>query len=261
MEALRAALLLAGFSGIEAAGGFVTARKPEWQAGASFSLKSRGAAAPAAPAAPNWAVSGEDDEELVEEEGLLTEEERLKRPSADDCEVGASGRKACANCSCGRAEAEAKVKVGDAVDLSALPPSACGSVRPRPPQSSRTSPLCSATWATPSAAPPAPTWERPPSSLARRWCSQAWAWMTSDGSCLATAPLPLACHRLFPLDIKSCVVVSKLAVARRGLMQSRAACPRGSAHARSLVRRSFGTDRLRSVSSLKPRATAEGRLL
>lgn len=25
----------------------------------------------------------------------------------DDCEVGASGRKACENCSCGRAEAEA----------------------------------------------------------------------------------------------------------------------------------------------------------
>lgn len=50
-------------------------------------------------------------------------------PSADDCEVGAAGRKACANCSCGRAEAEAAgVKVDLTQDMLDNPVSACGSV-------------------------------------------------------------------------------------------------------------------------------------
>lgn len=48
----------------------------------------------------------------------------------DDCEVGAGGaRKACKNCSCGRAEAEAK---GEKVELTKEmldnPQSSCGSV-------------------------------------------------------------------------------------------------------------------------------------
>lgn len=48
----------------------------------------------------------------------------------DDCEVGAGGaRKACKNCSCGRAEAEAK---GEKVQLTAEmlenPQSSCGNV-------------------------------------------------------------------------------------------------------------------------------------
>jgi hypothetical protein len=48
----------------------------------------------------------------------------------DDCEIGAGGaRKACKNCSCGRAEAEAK---GEKVQLTAEmlenPQSSCGNV-------------------------------------------------------------------------------------------------------------------------------------
>ena len=49
--------------------------------------------------------------------------------SADDCEVGSSGRKACKNCTCGRAEAEASdgVKLTPEM-LENAPESACGSV-------------------------------------------------------------------------------------------------------------------------------------
>lgn len=46
-----------------------------------------------------------------------------------DCEVG-STRKACKNCTCGRAEAEEKVeKLGVTLDQLNNPQSACGNVR------------------------------------------------------------------------------------------------------------------------------------
>ncbi len=46
----------------------------------------------------------------------------------DDCEVGA-GKKACKNCTCGRADAEAAVqKVDLSQDMLENPQSACGSV-------------------------------------------------------------------------------------------------------------------------------------
>lgn len=44
-----------------------------------------------------------------------------------DCEVG-STRKACKNCSCGRAEEEEKVKLGLTMDQINNPQSACGNV-------------------------------------------------------------------------------------------------------------------------------------
>lgn len=44
-----------------------------------------------------------------------------------DCEVG-STRKACKNCTCGRAEAEEKVKLGLTMDQLNNPQSACGNV-------------------------------------------------------------------------------------------------------------------------------------
>ncbi|KAF9626312.1 hypothetical protein IFM89_032161 [Coptis chinensis] len=60
---------------------------------------------------------------------LLTEED-LKKPQllpVDDCEVG-STRKACKNCSCGRAEAVEKVeKLGLTMDQIENPQSSCGS--------------------------------------------------------------------------------------------------------------------------------------
>jgi len=47
--------------------------------------------------------------------------------AVDDCEVG-STRKACKNCTCGRAEAEQKVEIGPTTEQINNPQSACGSV-------------------------------------------------------------------------------------------------------------------------------------
>ncbi|KIY96140.1 hypothetical protein MNEG_11822 [Monoraphidium neglectum] len=124
----KSALVLSGFIDCQAAGdSAVTASVPSWGVGAKSALRKPNtaeaapAAAPSAPAAAAapapasgaWKLAlddGEDDEELVDEEELLTEEDK-QRPapaiSADDCEVGKAGRKACKDCTCGRAEAEA----------------------------------------------------------------------------------------------------------------------------------------------------------
>ena len=71
----------------------------------------------------------DDDDDLIDEDALLTEEDLKKPqlPSVGDCEVG-STRKACKNCTCGRAEAEEKVeKLGLSMDQLDNPQSACGS--------------------------------------------------------------------------------------------------------------------------------------
>ncbi|KAJ7540495.1 hypothetical protein O6H91_10G018200 [Diphasiastrum complanatum] len=56
-----------------------------------------------------WKVSSYniDNDDLVDEDSLLTEEDLIKPVlQYDDCEVGKSGKKACKNCTCGRAELE-----------------------------------------------------------------------------------------------------------------------------------------------------------
>jgi hypothetical protein len=59
--------------------------------------------------------------DLMDQDSLLSEEElKAKVKASDDCEM-AEGRKACKNCSCGRAEMEA------AGEANAAPTSACGS--------------------------------------------------------------------------------------------------------------------------------------
>lgn len=115
----------------------VTARLPAFAMGSSDSLRRKSkAAVPAAAAAPSaaWLLSADDQadaDELIDDEELLTEEDR-RRPAVstaqDDCEVGAGGaRKACKNCTCGRAEAEA---AGERVTLTQEmldnPQSSCG---------------------------------------------------------------------------------------------------------------------------------------
>ncbi len=90
-----------------------TARTPDYEAGAKAALtlkrKPAAASAAAAPAAAKWFINPDDgDDELIDDDELLTEEDRQKPEvsKASDCEVGA-GKKACKNCTCGRAEAEA----------------------------------------------------------------------------------------------------------------------------------------------------------
>jgi hypothetical protein len=148
----------------------VKVEKPQWSTGTSFALKKK-VAKPAASASPSTAAAmptvrlsasdiddvttvltsapastsgqsnvwkmamADDDMELVDEDALLTEEDMV-RPTlpnnpTDDCGVG-SGRKACKNCTCGRAEMEesdtkATVKAVLTSDLLDNPQSACGS--------------------------------------------------------------------------------------------------------------------------------------
>lgn len=133
---VKKALLLAGFVGItdgmfvDGAQGqhlCVTASKPQYAVGAksSINLKPKAKAQQA-----SWTLDPDnDDEELMDEDDLLTEEDK-QRPAVvatDDCEVGA-GKKACKNCTCGRADAEAAVqKVDLSADMLENPQSACGS--------------------------------------------------------------------------------------------------------------------------------------
>lgn len=138
-------MLLSGFTNCQSSSTgsatTVTGQLPEFAVGSkdSIKLKSKGGAAAGAAAATAkpaaWLLAGGDDlggdEELVDDEELLTEEDR-QRPAAaskqDDCEIGAGGaRKACKDCTCGRADAEAR---GEKVELTQEmldnPQSSCG---------------------------------------------------------------------------------------------------------------------------------------
>ncbi|KAL3497987.1 hypothetical protein ACH5RR_040719 [Cinchona calisaya] len=117
-------LLLAGFLDVQSseAGRSVgiTGRKSSWKIGSSFSIKKQPKSLPT--------VQIDDDTDLIDEDSLLSEED-LKKPQlpVGDCEVGKT-KKACKNCTCGRAEAEEKVeKLGLTMDQLNNPQSACGS--------------------------------------------------------------------------------------------------------------------------------------
>ena len=102
--------------------------KPNWARGTAFALKSRAVRvnATAADAADAWGASGDDgDDELIDESALLTELDVNATPvKYDDCDVGA-GKKACKNCTCGRAEAEAAEEATTAASEETFV-SACG---------------------------------------------------------------------------------------------------------------------------------------
>lgn len=99
----------------------IKVKKPSWEIGSSFSIKTVTKSMPK--------VQIDDDMDLIDEDSLLTDED-LKKPQLPiigDCEVG-STRKACKNCTCGRAEEEEKVeKLGLTAELLNNPQSACGS--------------------------------------------------------------------------------------------------------------------------------------
>ncbi|KAL9358963.1 hypothetical protein Peur_047086 [Populus x canadensis] len=133
ISGLQRKLLLAGFSEVEAlqpkSAGLsnaihsfgVKAKKPSWNIGSSFALKK------SIKSSVKVQID-DDDSDLIDEDSLLTEED-LKKPQpplVGDCEVG-STRKACKNCTCGRAEAEETVKLGLTTDQLNNPQSTCGS--------------------------------------------------------------------------------------------------------------------------------------
>ncbi|XP_049395984.1 anamorsin homolog isoform X1 [Solanum stenotomum] len=117
-------LLLAGFSDAQSSEAghsiVITAKKPSWKVGSSFSIKKITKSLPK--------VQIDDDSDLIDEDSLLTEEDLKKPqlPNVGDCEVGKT-KKACKNCSCGRAEAETKVQLGPTAEQLDNPQSACGS--------------------------------------------------------------------------------------------------------------------------------------
>ncbi|KAK8650721.1 hypothetical protein V6N13_140348 [Hibiscus sabdariffa] len=128
MSAIERRLLLAGFSDgnhfllNSVAQSFgVKAKKPSWKIGSSFAIKKKTVKNP-------LKIEMDDDSDLIDEDSLLTEED-LKKPQlplVGDCEVGTT-RKACKNCTCGRAEQEEKVqKLELTMDQLNNPQSACG---------------------------------------------------------------------------------------------------------------------------------------
>lgn len=132
-EKLTKALLLSGLASSSSGGGgsadgvtVVEASKPAWETGAKAAISFRSKPAAAAKA---WTLDSGDDE-LVDDEELLTEEDK-QRPAApdasDDCEVGASGRKACKNCTCGRTNGDApQVKLTAEMLENPQPSGGCG---------------------------------------------------------------------------------------------------------------------------------------
>lgn len=126
-SSLERKLLVVGFSDIqvvdmaEVESFGIKCKKPSWKIGSSFSLKK--------PVKSLPKVQLVDDMDLIDEDSLLSEED-LKKPQlppVSDCEVGVT-KKACKNCSCGRAEEEEKVaKLGVTMDQLENPKSACGS--------------------------------------------------------------------------------------------------------------------------------------
>ncbi|CAH9137741.1 unnamed protein product [Cuscuta epithymum] len=121
---LERKLLLAGFTDIHILDSFqsfgITGKRPSWSTGSSFSIKK--------DTKSLLKVQIYEDTDLIDEDSLLTEEDLKKPelPTVGDCEVGAT-RKACKNCSCGRAEAETKVQLGLTTEQINNPQSACGS--------------------------------------------------------------------------------------------------------------------------------------
>ena len=113
------------------------ATRPKFVLGsASLNRSQKITSAPKAKALHAWRLGGDDlaEDDLVDEDGLL-ENEAMKVEVAstsvnDDCELGAGGgRKACKDCSCGRAEEETLSSASQPLRGSAQPGGAsqCGS--------------------------------------------------------------------------------------------------------------------------------------
>ena len=101
----------------------IEAQKPNYETGAAALLSTT--KPPAQRAAAAWKLSADDD--IIDEDSLLAAADASSsaviKISNDDCDLIAGVRKACANCSCGRAEAEDASKPTPV----AVENSACGS--------------------------------------------------------------------------------------------------------------------------------------
>jgi len=102
---LSSRLLLVGYTDTKVASKGdmveVSSMKPEWEMGASHKVGIKNQAR-------TWSLSSSEVTDVIDEDSLLNEEDRYVKPTTtrDDCEVGAAGKKACKNCTCGRAEEE-----------------------------------------------------------------------------------------------------------------------------------------------------------
>jgi hypothetical protein len=85
-----------------------SATKPDWEVGASqkLNLKKPANSLSAQDAKNIWSSKATGaEEELIDEDELLDEDEKNAKPNTnrDDCEIK-PGKKACKNCTCGRAD-------------------------------------------------------------------------------------------------------------------------------------------------------------
>jgi hypothetical protein len=84
----------------------VSSTKPDWEVGASQKLNLKKTVAPQDVKNIWTSKATTDENDLIDEDSLLSETDRNIKPQTkvDDCDVGKSGKKACKNCTCGRAE-------------------------------------------------------------------------------------------------------------------------------------------------------------
>lgn len=128
-DEITGSMKLSGLVDVSNINGDLTARKPSYQPTQVFSLKKT----PTAPTNGNgnklamWTM---DDDDELEDESTLLDADDLVRPTAvtrpDDCEMTGGKRKACKNCTCGRAEAIKLDIVDDLPNTSAAATSSCG---------------------------------------------------------------------------------------------------------------------------------------
>lgn len=108
LKSTKTNLLMTGFLISSTESGTILATNPSFFVGASLNLSGQSAA-------------GQD---LINDDDLLTEEDKIKPTAVMDCGPGTT-KKACKNCSCGMAELEAQEKTQLATDSSNAK-SSCG---------------------------------------------------------------------------------------------------------------------------------------
>ncbi|KAI9499612.1 cytokine-induced anti-apoptosis inhibitor 1, Fe-S biogenesis-domain-containing protein [Zychaea mexicana] len=118
--------------GVEALSGklalaHVEVKKPAYEVGQKMTLnfrKKKPATTPAETKKSVWKISGnDDDEDELEDADALLDDDDLVKPSKeslvrpDDCEMTDGRRKACKNCTCGRAEMDETDESDNVVSL------------------------------------------------------------------------------------------------------------------------------------------------